>query len=128
MTNPSGDKYVSLACQKSNVRMCALTESGKMRCWNNDHTKSWYNSAPTYDDGDIAAKSGKFVFLDYNHYGGDDLVALRDDGVVENFSHSRPNSRPLKTAPTGKKYVGMIKELIYWMMVRWKHHPIDKYI
>lgn len=70
---------MGLTCGANTYRMCALTESGKIRCFNNNNKQ-----LPQFSDGDIAAEEGKFVYISMNNVAGTmSLAGIRDDGVVE---------------------------------------------
>merc|ERR1712142_1197266 len=106
-SNPSGDKFVGLACQSDGMTICALTESGKIRCFNKENTH-----LPKFKDGDLAAQKGKFVYMDMekaSNYPA--ILAIRDDGVVELIGSAKSSNngyegtRKTRTAPTGERFV-----------------------
>jgi len=92
-THPNGEKYVAIACQSHKNTLCAITESGKLRCYHEfEHGRPEF-FIPSFDDGDIEARSGKFVDIRINNSGQNALTARRDDGKVEFFGMAIARSR-----------------------------------
>jgi len=107
--------YVDLSCEGDANRMCLITESGKLRCFNNDQ------EMPRTSDGDVSPLSGKFVSVWVDRDGSSRCACvIRDDGALELFGAARDanhnddrardlgltsNNGRVRIAPDGKRIV-----------------------
>lgn len=83
-THPTGDKFIGVVCDSMRDDMCALTASGKFRCYWNGSGMPGYH--PNYDDGWQSSKTGKYVFINMSPHGSlHTMAAIKDDGSVETW-------------------------------------------